>query len=431
MLETIFIYLITAFFFVTLNDMWGQLDFTYLLSRGEMYDFFFIIAVVVGGILFLRRDQTIKITKTIKFITALLGGIVLYCVGNGIYCIVSETQGILRTALVLREVLYLSVAILFIVGNYDYKCALRLMTILDCIGCFIAIVEIIVGPVSPLRVNGKYEIGVSYWRSYSDVPTLAFFLCPLLIYGLGAGKYLFGKWTDCMILLLLVITKLLKMSRISIFSLLVVCAIAFIFCKGKEWRTIIRQVLWMTGMGVLGAGMIAMVTPELFIRFKDGIIGVLHLEGASNSTAETMSYRWVTMQARWNYLCEHHRVFWGMGPLHNDLVIDLKDSYNWINNGVVAPDITYGALLLRYGVAGMIVFISNLLATVIIAWKNTNIVMKSFGLFILASLIEGLSSNSSLAFGAFLKIGILFGIAWKSISQEEQNGEKISEGSTH
>lgn len=418
-METIFIYLIIALSFVTLNDMWGQLDFTYLLSRGEMYDFFFVIAVVAGGVLFLRRHQTIKMTKSIKLIMVLFGGIALYCVGNGIYCIVSGIQGGFKTVLVLREVLYLSVAILFVVGNYDYKCALRLMTILDCIGCFIAIVEIIVGPMSPLRVNGKYEIGVSYWRSYSDVPTLAFFLCPLLIYGLGVGKYLFGKWTDCMILSLLVITKILKMSRISIFSLLVVCAIAFIFCKGKEWKTIIRQVLWMMGMGVLGAGMIAIVTPELFIRFKDGIIGVLHLEGASNSTAETMSYRWVTMQARWNYLQNHHKIFGGMGPLHNDLELVLEGDV-WPNNAVVAPDITYGAILLRYGVAGMIIFIGNLLAIAIIAWKNTNIVMKSFGLFILASLIEGLSSHSSLAFGAFFKIGILFGIAWKSISQEEQ-----------
>lgn len=430
-METIFIYLLLSFSFVTLNDMWGQLDFTYLLPRGEAYDFFFVVALIVGGILLVSRYRIIKITNDIKVMVGAFGCIVLYCMLNGIYCVVSGTQGIVATALVLREVLYLGVVAIFLVGKYNPKRAVQLLTILDCIGCVIAIAEVVVGPVSPLRVNGKYEVGVSYWRSYSDVPMLAFFLCPLLIYGLGAGQYLFGKWIDCILLLLLVTTKILKMSRVSIFALIVVCGIAFLLCKGKDWKSIVKQLLWMMGLGVLGIGMIAIVMPELFVRFKDGIMGVLHLEGASNISADTMSYRWATMRARWNYLLKHQRMLWGMGPLHNDLPIDLEDNYNWINNDVVAPDITYGAMLLRYGVIGGVVFVGNLLAISVMAWKNTNIVMKSFGLFILASLIEGITSHSSLAFGAFLKIGILFGIAWKSVSVVDQNGEKIYEGGTH
>lgn len=430
-MESIFIYLLLSFSLITLNDVWGQLDFTYLLPKGEAYDFFFVIAVVAGIALFICRYKSIKLSRDIKVILVLFLGIIFYCMINGVYCVMNGTQSAIQTILVLREVLYISVVPIFVAGNYNSKKALQIATVLDCIGCLIAIAEIAMGPLSPLRVNGKYEVGVNYWRSYSDVPTLAFILCPLLIYGIGEGKYLFGKWIDCTILLLLMLTKVLKMSRISIFSLLVVCTIAFLFCKGIRPGIVVRQMLWLILVGIIGTVTLGVTMPQLFVRFRDGIIGILHLNGASNSTANTMSIRWKTMWDRWNYLGEHNRLFWGMGPMHNDLELVLGGGDTWPNNGVVAPDIAYAAILFRYGLIGMFIFVGNLLVAAVVAWKNTNLVMKSFGLFLLASLIEGLSSHSSLAFGAFFKIGILFGIAWKSISQEEQNGEKISEGSTH
>lgn len=140
----------------------------------------------------------------------------------------------------------------------------------------------------------------------------------------------------------------------------------------------------------------------------------------------TMAFRTRTMILRWNFLKQQGRILIGMGPLHNDSTVYL-DIYDEANQGIIASDIAYGTILIRYGIIGIIVFIGSIVTFAITMLKQKAFAAKSLGSYCIGILIAAICGHVYLCFQAMLKLAFLIGIVFNVIREEQTGNECSSE----
>lgn len=405
------------FLLVGIGDLWGLIDFHLILGKGELYDIGFVIFIFLFIAWFCQNKNNLKTEK--KFSVYELTPIILlvtYCTIEGIALVFRGEQGIVQTIMVVRELWYIIILLPFVFLKYDIKELIQLITIFDLIGCIVYIVEMFTGPLTLLHVGGRMDVGL--YRFYSDNPIFPYFLCPLLIYALAKHTYILGKKIDILALIFFITTMFLRLSKMAFAALLVGCVIAFVTCKGCNKKTIAKQVGWlviaMGGIIILGV----LCVPQMFSYFYEGVIGLLHV--FDPTVHSNLTYRTETMAERWNFLEANRRVLFGMGPLHNDSTVFKGAAVNPANTGIIASDIAYGTILMRYGVLGIVIYILSLILFAFTMFRKSNIFAKSLALYCIAILIAAICGHSALCFGAFLKLGILIGITYKALAQETE-----------
>lgn len=419
-------YIAALFLLLFVNDWNGLIDGSDFLPNGEVYDFIFAAMLLVWAIWALRNKEQAKLrmAEWKMFLPMLI--ILTYCSISGIACVLDGTQAAMPTILVLREMFYILIFLPFLFFDYDIKKMVKIFLAIDIVGSLIKTLEIFTGPLTPHHVAGIYEsTTVWMWRCFSNVPLLSFFLCPLLIYGLLKKRYVTCKWGDIVACLILFMGRFFDMSRMAMFALLVVCSIAFVFGKGNGWKTICTQLGKM--VAILGALFIVaiIVFPSIMNRFINGVRELFHLYGSDYVSEFNLNARTGTMLDRWEYLSRNRKLLFGFGPLHNDLEIWVGDrGYGAANAGVVAQDIAYGTLLLRFGCVGVVLIVAMLLWLAIMLQRQQEMVAKSAGLLVIGNLINGICENQCLTFEAFLVMGVILGVALKAIRCGEESSDK-------
>lgn len=417
-------YIATLFLLLFVNDWDGLIDSSDFLPKGEFYDFIFAAMLLVWAIWALRNkgQARLKMSEWKIFLPMLV--ILMYCSISGIACVLEGTQAAIQTILVLREMFYILIFLPFLFFDYDIKKMVRIFLAIDIIGSLIKTVEIFTGPLTPHHVAGKYDPATVWmWRCFSNVPMLSFFLCPLLIYGLLKKRYVICKWGDIVACLILFMGRFFDMSRMAMFALLVVCSIAFVFGKGNGWKIICAQLGKMAA--ILGALFIIAIIafPSIVNRFINGVRELFHLYGSDYVSEFNFNARTGTMVDRWEYLSKYNKLLFGFGPLHNDLDIWVGDrGYGSANAGVVAQDIAYGTFLLRFGCVGVILITVMLLWFAVMLLRQHEMIAKSAGLLVIGNLINGICEPQCLTFEAFLVMGVIFGVALKSIRCDKEEG---------
>lgn len=415
-------YITTALLLLLVNDWEGLLDGSEFLSKGEFYDFMFAIMLLVWGIWAIKNHTKLNSNVIDWKMLLPIVIILIYCSVSGIVCILSGTQGVMSTILVLREMYYILIFLPFLFFEYDIKKIVQVFLAIDVLGSIIKTVEIFTGPLTLVHVGGIYEsTTVWMWRCFSEVPLLSFFLCPLLIYGLLQKKYIICKWGDMIACLILFVGRFFDMSRMAMFALLVVCSIAFIFGKGNTWKTIGAQIGKMLLIFSILVIILLITFPSIVKRFANGVLELFHLYGEDYTSEFNLAYRTGTLLDRWEYLKQHNRLLFGFGPLHNDLNIWVGDRGGIANAGVVAPDTAYGALLFRFGCVGVILIVTMLLWLAIMLLRKKCIITKSAGLLIIGNLINGICEHPCLGFAAFLVMGVVLGVALKAMNEYGKN----------
>ena len=424
------IYLGVILFLITIGDLFGLINFHDVLGKGEAYDFVFVAFLGAWIIMMIKNKRIYNpiSREEWKWLIPLLV-LVTYCIIEGIILVVERRQGSIQTIFVLRELGYLLLILPMLSFAYDTKAILKLIMVYDAVGCLIHLLEMFIGPITRFHVDGKMEMGL--YRFYSDNPMFAFFLCPLLIYSLAHSIYFFSKKIDIILFILYLGTMTLRFSKMQLGGLLVAGCIAFLMCKGTQPLKVLKQIgilLAIVGTFII---ILKLFFPNLFVFFYNGIIGLLNFTDLSTVRGQadipnTMAFRTRTMILRWNFLKQQGRILLGMGPLHNDSTVYL-DIYDEANQGIIASDIAYGTILIRYGIIGIIVFIGSIVTFAITMLKQKAFAAKSLGSYCIGILIAAICGHVYLCFQAMLKLAFLIGIVFNVIREEQTGNECSSE----
>lgn len=424
------IYLGVILFLITIGDLFGLINFHDVLGKGEAYDFVFVAFLGAWIIMMIKNKRIYNpiSREEWKWLIPLLV-LVTYCIIEGIILVVERRQGSIQTIFVLRELGYLLLILPMLSFAYDTKAILKLIMVYDAVGCLIYLLEMFIGPITRFHVDGKMEMGL--YRFYSDNPMFAYFLCPLLIYSLANSIYFFSKKIDIILFILYLGTMTLRFSKMQLGGLLVAGCIAFLMCKGTQPLKVLKQIgilLAIVGTFII---ILKLFFPNLFVFFYNGIIGLLNFADLSTVRGQadipnTMAFRTRTMILRWNFLKQQGRILLGMGPLHNDSTVYL-DIYDEANQGIIASDIAYGTILIRYGIIGIIVFIGSIVTFAITMLKQKAFAAKSLGSYCIGILIAAICGHVYLCFQAMLKLAFLIGIVFNVIREEQTGNECSSE----
>jgi hypothetical protein len=429
-LPTWSIYLGVILFLITIGDLFGLINFHDVLGKGEAYDFVFVAFLGAWIIMMIKNKRIYNSIsrEEWKWLIPLLV-LVTYCIIEGIILVVERRQGSIQTIFVLRELGYLLLILPMLSFAYDTKAILKLIMVYDAVGCLIYLLEMFIGPITRFHVDGKMEMGL--YRFYSDNPMFAYFLCPLLIYSLANSIYFFSKKIDIILFILYLGTMTLRFSKMQLGGLLVAGCIAFLMCKGTQPLKVLKQIgilLAIVGIFII---ILKLFFPNLFVFFYNGVIGLLNFTDLSTVRGQadipnTMAFRTRTMILRWNFLKQQGRILIGMGPLHNDSTVYL-DIYDEANQGIIASDIAYGTILIRYGIIGIIVFIGSIVTFAITMLKQKAFAAKSLGSYCIGILIAAICGHVYLCFQAMLKLAFLIGIVFNVIREEQTGNECSSE----
>lgn len=404
--------------FLSINDFFGLIEFHDLIGKGELYDFTFIGFMIVFFTFAIKAKTPLHFAPSqwlplIPFII-----LILYCVISGCVLVLQGGQSLIQTAFVLRELFYLFIFLPFAILPYDTNNLCKLLIIFDSIGCCIYIIEVFTGPLLSTHVAGKTQLGL--YRFYSDNPMFVYFLAPLLIYAILQKRYIFSKIWDGIFLFFFILTMLLRFSKMAFATLLFVCTLAFLTGSITSIKVFGKRIIILISIVVSSILLINFFAPQLLQFFLQGIQGLAHItdvdiikNGTTNPAAGSISYRSRTILLRYKFLHEQGKILFGMGPLHNASTV-FCDIYDSANKGIIASDIAYGAILIRYGIIGIIGFITSYLTLAGTMLKKANILSKSLGLYCIAMIIAAVCGHSYLCFSAFLKLGILIGIVYKN-----------------
>ena len=100
--------------------------------------------------------------------------------------------------------------------------------------------------------------------------------------------------------------------------------------------------------------------------------------------------------------------------MHNDTKIMLSaDIHDLANNSIIASDTAYGSLLIRYGMAGILLYILPYIMCIVNYIRKRDPFCKAIALYAFSCLIGGITGHAALCFYAPLKFGILLGIVFK------------------
>jgi len=397
--------------YISISDIFGLVDLNaWIGSGGELYDLFFGL-VLIGGILFtlpyiyiptFKEEIQVGITVCILFGYIILSGTVL---------ILSGRQSSFQTLSVMREVFYVLIFYAFWKGKYETDKMLKLIIGLELIAELIYFVECFTGPLTPLHIQARVET-VGIWRMYGAAPLYVNFLCPLLIYRHYKKKYIFSKRKDTLLLLLLLGFPVIKLGRAGLFLTLLIVSFSLLDASKKNNKKFKNALFFILLTVIMSVFICIILFPAYWDRIWEAIISLVKVGDKDYSS--TLSVRTSTIQVRYDYLAERGKLFWGLGPMHNDTTISLTTSiHDHANCSIIASDIAYGSILIRYGIAGIILYILPYIMCIINYIRKSDPFCKSIALYAFSCLVGGLTGHAALCFYAPLKFGILLGIIFK------------------
>lgn len=405
-----YIYFFSVLIYLAMSDIFGLFDLSNYI-KGEVYDYIVIILFILLGIRMLKRPINILNRKEKKYIFPFW---ILITFGF-IKMIIFQTKGmqsIFQSISVFRELIYVFIIYVYISFNYNVKKIIELIIKLDVISSVIYIIEAFVGPLTgELHVSGQYII-LGLYRSFSNVPLFEIFTISYLYYNILKREHVFNKKKDIIYISLVLIAVFMRFMRGQIFALIISIVYVYITYKQIKIGELLIKFYKIIIISTILIVIISILMPNISNRFVEGIIAIVNIK--DNEYNSTLSVRTNTMKARYEYLEESGNLLTGVGPLHNDYSIIIGNIYDGANNGVIASDIAYGTILLRYGILGIIIYIYVFMNIFLKSRKSNNYLIKTVGIVSVSMLINGITSNGALCFFAILKISILLGIAFKS-----------------
>lgn len=398
----------TIFIYIGLTDCFGLVSFASIFGKGQLYDIAFVLGVLVWLCSNINGRVMLNDEKG-KIIVRYMNYIIIYVCISAAVLVLSGKQDLISTLFVIRDFLYVFIYLYYRDSKYDERIIIKTLVLMELVGGGIYMVEMITGPLTPVHINGSY-MSFGLYRSYSQVGLFSYFLCPFILVCLQNKSYLFSRKKDICALIYICITVFSKMTRGQMIALMLVCWIGYVFYTGRS--TIIHS---LKALGVIiTLGMcIYLFFPNLFTRLIQGISDVI---ARDNIGATSFSIRTGTMVNRFVYLIENGSVLWGLGPLHGEYrITSLASSniYDVANVGIIASDISYGSILIRYGVVGSVIIITTFIRIYLKNLKS-NIFYYCLGLTGIGMLIGGFVSHYELCFGGLLRYGIVLGISLKA-----------------
>ena len=404
------IYVITLLMYIAISDCFGLVDFS-LLMPGELYDVIFVFAffaLTVHLIRYPRLKFSFHKIILLPFLT-LLSIAVVEMVGLQI----EGTQSILTSISVVRELLFLSIIIVYTNMDYDGQKLIKMLIILDVIAVIVYITEMIHGgPIvrSDIHSRGIYETlaGHRVWRCWVYSPVFSLFTIPYLLMHIFKKEKVFKtKKMDKLIFVIILSGEIAKLGRTTLIAILLMIFLAYLYVDKLDLTRFIRKTLKMIMIGIALSFVVFILFNGLFRRMFDGILMILNV--MDPNYRGTLAVRMSAISLRLRYIRENSCAWFGLGPLHRDypLIINAQDM---ANRGVLCADSAYATFLLRYGIIGTLMYVSGCLMNFIRLKKANTYTSYAVSFWLLAILIAGVGGYDAWGKHTLLIVGILFAL---------------------
>lgn len=405
------IYIGMILLYISISDIFGLVDLNiWIGSGGELYDLFFAL-ILIGSIVFTLPYIHIPVSTEEKRLGIAVCMLFGYIIVSGILLILSGRQSPFQTFSVMREVFYILIFYAFWIGKYKTDKMLKIMIGLELLAECIYLIECFTGPLTSLHIQARIET-VGIWRMYGAAPLYINFLCPLLIYRYQKKEYLFSKKKDILLLILLLCFLVIKLGRSGLFLTLLIILFSIMDASKINAKKFRNAVFLVPLIAMIGIFICIILFPAYWNRLWEAIISLMKIR--DHSYGSTLSVRTSTLRVRYDYLVEHKKLFWGLGPMHNDTKIMFSaDIHDLANNSIIASDTAYGSLLIRYGMAGILLYILPYIMCIVNYIRKRDPFCKAIALYAFSCLIGGITGHAALCFYAPLKFGILLGIVFK------------------
>jgi hypothetical protein len=209
---------------------------------------------------------------------------------------------------------------------------------------------------------------------------------------------------------------LLKLGRTELFAVLVSVVLTYFYADRISAGTLLKKILKILLVLIIGVVALYFMAHGMFMRIVNGVIAIMYI--TDDSYSSTLLVRTNTWNVRFQYLMEHGKIAFGLGPYSYDsnLVIDVTD-ISGTNRGVVSPDSGYSTLLARYGVTGMILYLYGHLRNYILLRKEDSTVCIATASMLIGMLLLSFCGQTAMGNQALLKVGLLFALCVKDINE--------------
>lgn len=394
------------------------------ISIDFVYDLIFALIVFTLGV------QNNRISKKIVLHDKLFNGInviLMLPLVNLILSTVAYGYSFFPSLFTAREMLYFIVAYFFSSGRVDKQKIIRTIIKLEAFSCLFYIVNFIIShPISPFayfKASSVYVGGLSIYRDFSPLPLLPSFSCVFLIIGILNKEYCFSKKKDILTLLLLFFTVLIKMFKTKLL-VMVFGAILGILITRKTFKKARKKSRKIFICSAIVIAFFVFTSPVLRDRFIGGFSEFIIAlkENSIDPFHGTGIYRIWLLQSRIRYLQSNGKLLFGMGLVPSDSQVEFFKTGSMVGSmaTVYNPDSSYLTLLARYGVVGIVVYISSLIFISRKLFKNKDKISISVAVFLICQIVEGLCGNEMLAQYGPLLMGMMIGLASNSSGPSEK-----------
>lgn len=404
------IYMITLLMYISISDCFGLIDFS-LLMPGELYDVIFIFAFMVLAVYLIRCPRLKLSFHKVTLLPYLV--LLSIAVVEMVELQVTGTQAILASVSVVRELLFLSIIIVYINMDYDSQNLIKMLIILDVIAVAVYITEMVHGgPIfrSDIHSNGIYEMlaGRYVWRCWVNSPAFSLFTLPyLLMHILKKDKIFRDRKIDKTIFVFIFCGEVGKLGRTKLFADTLTLFLAYLYYDRLTLSRAMKKIYKMLLLCLSLSFMIYVCFQGLFQRLFEGVLMILDI--INFDYQGTLAVRASALSLRVRYIFEHSHVWFGLGPLHRDypLIINAIDP---ANSGVLCSDSAYATFLLRYGFIGTMMYMLTCFLNFIKLKRSDTYISKAVSFALLAMLLTGMGGYEAWGKQALLVVGILLAL---------------------
>lgn len=412
--------------YLAISDFFGVLDVS-LIIPGELYDYCVVFLFCIAFLVLVKWKLVVRRLES-DFAYWPFVMVILLSLIQAVNLHNSGQQSLAESFSVIREILFLFVAYALCTLKFQPSAIIKLIIRLDMVSvCVYAIEMIHGGPIFSVALHaaGLYETlgGITVWRSWVDLPVFELFTIPYLLISIVKREYVFSaRKKDMFALCVIFGGMVLKLGRSALMAVAISAMLAYLYVDRPSAGKFLMRTVKIMVIAVVGIVLLYFFANGIFQRLADGLVAVLNV--SNNRYDSTLSVRTRTMEVRWEYLIEHGKLLFGLGPFSYkaSLVIDPYDTYA-TNRGVFSPDSAYATFLVRYGIVGTGLYVYGFLKNYFRLRKHNPKTYLATASFLVGSLIGGFSGYDALGKQTLLKVGLLVALCAK----EGKNSERYVE----
>lgn len=378
---------------------------------GKLYDVFFIVGVAI----YLKRMNGKIIGEAPYKIPLRWYGVWMSYIAFAAF-LALQYQSPYQSFRTIREML-LFLAVYFIAqADMDSDRILKILLLLDAFGSIIYIIQFITSTPIMAPMYVQQTIGSwKFFRSYAEMPFLAFFTIPYIIICKLSERRIWSKWKDMAIMFINIAALVMRIARSVWIGILIAFVLAVLFSESEKRGILgnLKKVLLILAGIVIIVYVVNRYFPAIAIQFERGITDIQ--DNSGNVGVRTEAF-WERIE----YLIDTGQIWFGMGAVNADMVIPGMSGYGSV---VKIVDIAYASLFLRYGIIGCAIYFIFWFSTAVSAFRMS-LKGRALSVYIIVQFWLATSSDA-LTEDSLLVLALLFGLICNDyVNRKEMEREK-------